>query len=160
MIWWTKVSLSVARQLRLTIILLRSLVNIPYNIPASYTSPLLPQASNTYDELMHVVRILAVEVRAGMEPSTGSVSDNILQSDSVTVTYSWDSPGLCYSERDMILTVCVCVCVCRVSSTGRYSRPPVLMGHRARLQLCHQLWLLCQPSEVHTYIHVHPSLAG
>lgn len=64
---------------------------------------LFPQASNAYDELMHVVKVWTSEVKAVLEPSNDpatAVSDNVekitplLRSDSATVTYSWDSPGL------------------------------------------------------------------
>lgn len=60
------------------------------------------QASNVCDELMHVAKLWASEVRAVLEPSSAPTTtisecvENItplLHSDSATVTYSWDSPG-------------------------------------------------------------------
>ena len=56
------------------------------------------QASNAYDELMHVVKLWLSEVKAVLEPSTGPpvTSDNVdtlLRSDTATITYSWDSLG-------------------------------------------------------------------
>lgn len=61
-------------------------------------SVLSHQASNAYDELMHVVKLWTSEVKAVLEPSNDpatAVSEMIplLRSDSATVTYSWDSPG-------------------------------------------------------------------
>ena len=45
---------------------------------------------------MHVVRLWGTEVRAVLESSTGEAVDSLdqlLRTDSATVTYSWDSPG-------------------------------------------------------------------
>lgn len=96
MMWQTSISLYTVIQHRLTIIPLRSIqlsVYIAFFIN-DHTHHL--QASNPFDELMHVVRLRASEVKAVMEPSTNHISDSVeclLKSDSAVVTYSWDSPG-------------------------------------------------------------------
>ena len=96
---------------------------------------LLPsQASNAYDELMHVVKLWGSEVRAVLEPSTGytpgscspppaspegDTHHSLLQTDSATVTYSWDSPGQPLHTQQRML---------RPSAAHVVHRPPRLQG--------------------------------
>ena len=93
------------------------------------------QASNEFDELMHVVNIRGSEVKVVLEPSAGYTATmsrgqelptpadmeeaeqvyTLLKTDSARVTYSWDSPGrhtLSLHSTVMSLSTDRQTCVC------------------------------------------------